>query len=330
MDHALAESLMNLRQLRYICEIAKCDFNISRAAKGLRTNQPGVSKQVRLLEDELGFPIFSRWRSRLSGPTAEGAAVLALAETALKQVDSIKSISYELRQDKPATLLIAATSTQARYVLPQIMKRFAERHPNVTITMRHSDPSRIIDMVEGGMADLGITSEDPPNTRGLVVLPCRRFERVVIVPKDHALCAKKRPTLKDLVKYPLVTYDRSHTAGRQVIEAFEDAGLTPQTVVIAIGADVIKSCVEQGLGIGVISEVSFDPQRDAHLRAMRVGHLFAPSITKILLPRERYVRRFTYDFIELCEARWTRSKVQQAIAQVNAGDERTPAPIVDA
>jgi LysR family cys regulon transcriptional activator len=304
---------MNLRQIRYIWEITKCDFNISRAAKALQTNQPGVSKQIRLLEDELGFPIFRRRRSRLSGVTSEGAKVVAMAENIVKEIANIKAISDDVRQEQSAALVIAATYTQAGYVLPQIMKRFAALHPNVTITMRHADPGRIMAMVEAGQADIGVTSEDPTSTRALLALPCRRFDKVVVVPKNHPLLKKKRLTLKDLVQYPLVTYDPSFTAGRQIVEAFRNEGLAPQTVVIAIGADVIKSCVEQGLGIAVLSQVSFDAQRDINLRALKAGHLFEPSTTKILLSRDRYVRRYTYDFMELCEPRWTRSNVQQSM-----------------
>jgi len=309
---------MNLRQIRYICEITKSEFNISRAAKALRTNQPGISKQVRQLEQELGFAIFKRRRNRLSGVTTEGADLVVMAENIMKEVDNIKAMSRDVHQDKSATLLIAATHTQARYVLPQIMKRFATRHSNVTITMRHADPGRIMDMVEAGMADLGITSEDPPATRGLLALPCRRFDKVVIVPKHHELCKKKRITLKDLAQYPLVSYEPAFTAGHQVIEAFEKEHLRPHTVVVAIGADVIKTCVEEGLGIAVLSEVTFDPKRDVNLRAIAAGHLFEPSTTKILLSRDRYMRRYTYDFIELCEPKWTRSKVQESLVRSSA------------
>jgi len=312
---------MNLRQIRYICEITRSEFNISRAAKALRTNQPGISKQVRQLEQELGFAIFRRRRSRLSGVTTEGETLVAMAENIMKEVDNIRAMSRDVRQDKSATLLIAATHTQARYVLPQIMKRFATQHPNVTITMRHADPGRIMDMVEAGMADLGVTSEDPPPTRALLALPCRRFDKVVIVPKRHELTGKKRITLKDLAQYPLVSYEPTFTAGHQVIEAFEKQSLHPHMVVVAIGADVIKTCVEEGLGIAIISEVTFDAKRDVNLRAIAAGHLFEPSTTKILLSRDRYVRRYTYDFIELCEPKWTRSKVQESLMKSNGGEK---------
>jgi len=233
---------MNLRQIRYVCEIARCEYNISRAAKALKTNQPGISKQVRLLEEELGFEIFKRRRSRLSGITAEGTKVVAMAANILKEVDNIKTVGYDARQELAATLLIAATHTQARYVLPQIIKRFAAHRPNVTITMRHADPSRIVDLVEAGMADLGVTSEDPGNARELLALPCRRFRKMVIVPRNHALCSKRRLSLEDLARYPLVTYEPAFTAGRQVIEAFERQRITPQLAVIAIGADFIELC----------------------------------------------------------------------------------------
>jgi len=306
-------SPVNLRQLRYVHEIASHDFNISRAAKMLKTNQPGISKQVRMLEEELGFSIFKRRRSRLSGTTHEGEKVIAIAANIVQQIENIRAISHEVLTDRPAQLVIAATHTQARYVLPSIIRGFAARHPNVTITMRHSDPARTVELVEAGMADIGVTSGDPATTRTLLPLPCHEFQKMVIVPKGHPLCAKKRIGLRDLERYPLVNYDTLFTAGRQVTDAFEAAGLKPRMAVIAIGADVIKSCVEQGLGIAVLSEVAFDEKRDTNLRALPAGHLFAPSVTKILLSRDRYIRPYTYDFIELCDPHWTRSRVQESM-----------------
>ncbi|MDH3282933.1 MAG: LysR substrate-binding domain-containing protein [Gammaproteobacteria bacterium] len=306
---------MNVRQIRYIWEITKSEFNISRAAKALKTNQPGISKQVRLLEDELGFTIFKRRRSRLSGVTAEGVKVVAMAANIVKEMDNISAMSHDVRKDDSAPLLIAATHTQARYVLPQVMKRFVANHPNVRITMRQADAGRIIEMVEAGMADLGVTSEDPATTRSLLVLPCWRFQKVVIVPKDHELCRKKRITLNDLAEYPMVCYEPAFTAGRQVIEAFEKERLLPKITVIAIGADVVKTYVEEGLGIAVLLEATFDAKRDVNLQAIGAGHLFEPSTTKIFLSRDRYIRHRTYDFIELCESRWTRSNVQRLMTQ---------------
>lgn len=306
---------MNLQQMRYLREITRCEYNISRAAKALGTNQPGVSKQVRLLEEELGFAVFRRRRGRLAGTTAEGAKVVGIAEDIVKGMDNIQAIGHDVRADQSASLVIAVSHTQARYVLPGVLKRFAARHPRMTIAMRHTDPGRIMDIVESGEADLGVTSEVPPEGGALLALPCRRFEKVVLVPRGHALARRKALTLADLAQYPMVGYAPAFTAGDQVVQAFRNEGIEPRMAVIAIGADVIKACVEEGLGIAVLSEVAFDARRDQALRALPAGHLFAPSVTNVLLSRERYVQRHTHEFIELCNPRWTRASIEQAMAR---------------
>ncbi|MGZ8231654.1 MAG: LysR substrate-binding domain-containing protein [Burkholderiales bacterium] len=305
---------VNLRQLQYICEIAKRDdLSISAVAAALHANQPGISKQLKLLEEELGVAIFGRARNRLAGITPEGEQILVHAHAILNEVGSIRGIGKERMLDNAGPLVVAVTHTQARYVLPSVVKSFSRRYPKVRITMRHADPERIAHMLASGEADLGVTTNDAPDVADLVVLPLREFSRIVVVPRAHPLTRSKRLTLKQLAAHPLVTYEPAFTSREVVLQAFSKAGLEPNVVISAIDGDVIKTCVEQGLGYAVLSEVTFDPGRDTNLRALAAGHLFPPSVTRMWLSRQRYIRRYTYEFIEMCAPRWTRTSVQQLV-----------------
>jgi LysR family cys regulon transcriptional activator len=302
---------MNLRQLRYIAEIAERDLNISAVASSVHTSQSGISKQVKLLESELGIEIFVRARGRLRGITPLGARVVEYARNALAEVDNIRAISEERK--RPGSMTIATSHTQARYVLPDIMKRFSARYPKVRISLAHGSPAEIAELVRAGKADIGVSTETA-RTKELLSLPYRRFERVVIVPRGHPLLRMKRVTLKALARYPLVSYEPQYSGRRDVVRAFEKAGLAPRMPVSATDADVIKTYVEQGLGIAVLSEVTFDAARDASLGAIPAGHLFAPSTTILLLNRKRYLQQHAYDFVEMCLPKWTRADVQRAAA----------------
>lgn len=291
---------MNLRQLRYIVDIADRGLNISATAAALHTAQSGISKQVRLLEAELGVDIFVRAGTRLSGVTAVGAKVIAAARAALVEIGNIRAVSREDVNSESGRLTIATSHTQARYLLPEIIKAFTRLHPRVGITLRHGDPGQIAALVRKGEADIGVTTDPPRGAPELLAVPCRQFERVIIVPPGHPLLDGRRPTLKQVCRYPLVTYEPQFTGRWQVVEAFEKQGLTPTLVISAIDADVIKTCVEQGLGIAVLSEVTFDPARDTGLRAIPAGHLFAPSTTSLLVHRKRHLHPPARDFIDLC------------------------------
>jgi LysR family cys regulon transcriptional activator len=306
---------MNLRQMRYLCEIAKRELNISAVAAALHTNQPGISKQVKLLETELGIQIFVRSRNRLSGITPHGRKIIEMAHSITNEVANMKAVSRDVVQKDSGSLVIAVTHTQARYVLPEVIKRFTARYPKVRITMRHADPEKITEMLLSGAADLGVTTNDPPALRELVVLPVREFQRVVVVPRGHKLLRSRRLTLKELARCPIVTYEPAFTAREIVVRAFDKAKLEPKLVISSIDADVIKTCVEQGMGIAVLSEVTFDAGRDLNLAAIPAGHLFDPSITKIWLCRKHYLRRYAYDFIEMCNPRWSRSAVEHLMAE---------------
>lgn len=308
---------MNLRQLRYITEIAQRELNISVAAAGLHTSQSGISKQVKLLEDELGFEIFLRSRSRLQAITPKGQRVIAYARNALEQISNISAVAAS---GKAATVITVATShTQAQYVLPQVMKRFATRFPKVRISLLHGDPGQTAERVLSGEADIGVSTEDARGHKELLALQYQAYRRIVIVPREHPLLRLKRVTLKALTRYPLVTYEPQFAGHREIVRTFARSGLTPRLIVSATDADVIKTYVEQGLGIAVLSEVTFDPSRDVGLRAIPAGHLFPPARTNVLLHRRRYLHRHPYEFVQMFVPAWTRAYVQSAAASRKAG-----------
>lgn len=305
---------MNLRQLRFVCEVARrAGFSVSAAAAVLHINQPGISKQIKLLEEELGVAIFLRSKNRLVGLTLEGERIITHAEIILNEARSISEIGKENSLEQSGPLVIAVTHTQARYFLPPIMKKIASAYPKVRITMRHADPGRIAEMLAAGEADLGITTNEAPKGSSIVVLPCRKFNRVVVVPNNHPLTRSRRLTLKTLSSYPLVTYEPAFTAREVVINAFRESALEPKVVISAIDGDVIKTCVEQGLGYAVLSEIAYDKARDINLKSLPANHLFPGATTQVWIWRNRYIRGFTYEFIELCSPHWTRTAVQQAL-----------------
>lgn len=305
---------MNLQQLRYVCEIAQRGLNISAAAAALNTNQPGISKQIRQLEAELGLTIFERSRNRISGITPLGQQVVELAQDVMNQIAQISAIGRDPVLETSGALVVATSHTQARYVLPDVLRRFTARFPGVSLTLRHANPAQITEMLLSGEADLGVTTETERIPRALIGLPCRRFERVLMVPAGHPLLAKGTIALADVAAGPLVAYESVFTGRRVVDRAFAAAGLTPRHVLTAIDADVMKKCVENGLGITVLSEVTFEAARDTGLRAIPVGHLFEPSITSVALRRQRRMRRYEYDFIAMCGPAWTRARIQAALA----------------
>lgn len=303
---------MNLQQLRLIVEISRQGLSISKAASALHTSQPGVSKQVSLLEQELGFDVFTRSRSRLVGFTEGGRKVIDFAGKALEEITNIQRVSQEYKRPDTHIISIATSHTQARYVLSEIMRDFSARFPNVSIRLRLGNPQQITELVLSGETDIGITTDPTDHVRDLLTLPYRNFERLVIAPRGHELLRTKRITLKKLSRYPLIAYEPQFTGWHAVSDAFRKEGLVPKVFVSAIDADVIKTCVEQGMGIAVLSEVTFDTKRDTALQAIRTGSMFAPATTNFLLHRKRYLPKFTYDFIETCMPAWTKAHLHKA------------------
>jgi len=310
---------MNLQQLRYICEVAHCGLNVSLAAEKLHTAQPGVSNQIKLLEEELNVQIFERNGKRLVGVTEPGRIIVAMAAEVLRGIGNIKQVGTEFSKESCGTLSIATTHTQARYSLPPIIKAFTERFPDVRLQMHQGSPKQISELATSGVADIAIATEAIGLSNDLIVLTCYKWNRCVVVPPGHPLLTAKEVTLEKLAEYPVVTYDSAFTGRSKVHQAFESKGLKPNVVLAAIDADVIKTYVELGLGIGLMAEMAFDPKRDKNLRAIDVSHLFEPSTTSIGLRRGSYLRGFTYAFIEMLAPHLTRDVVDECMGAPVSG-----------
>jgi LysR family cys regulon transcriptional activator len=306
---------MNFQQLRYLNEIVRCNLNISDAANALYTSQPGVSKQIKLLEEELGIDIFVRNGKRIVAITEPGKVVLGIAQRMLHETENLKQVGQEFKQQDSGSLTIATTHTQARYALPRVVKAFTQRYPEVKLGLHQGSPVQIAEQVLSGEADIGIATESIALYDALVTLPCYEWHHCVVVPPKHPLLQEKRLTLKKLAQYPLITYDFAFTGRNKINKAFSDAGITPNIALTAIDADVIKTYVELGLGVGIVAQMAFIPERDKHLHMLDAGHLFEPSTTRIAIRQNQYLRGFGYHFIELFAPHLTRDVVSKALHQ---------------
>ena len=303
---------MKLQQLRYIWEVARHDLNVSATAQGLFTSQPGISKQIRLLEDELGVEIFERSGKHLARVTPAGEIILEKAGEILRTVESIKKVAQEFRNDHRGTLSIATTHTQARYALPPTIKAFMERYPEVSLHMHQGTPVQISEMAADGSVDFAIATEALELFSDLVMMPCYEWNRCVIVPRGHPLVALAALSIEEVAKYPLVTYVFGFTGRSRLDEAFHSRGLSPRVVFTATDADVIKTYVRLGLGIGIIARMAVDETLDADLVALDASRLFRPSVTKIGFRRGTFLRGYMYEFIELFAPHLTRRVVDEA------------------
>jgi LysR family cys regulon transcriptional activator len=304
---------VNLQQLRYLCAVVDHGLNVSVAADALFTSQPGISKQIRQLEDELGVPIFIRQGKRLAALTAGGEVIVATARRALQELNNLKRVGAEFKSEDTGTLAIATTHTQARYVLPQVLKRFAERYPKVRLLLHQGNPAQVAEHTQRSDVDVGIATEVLADYPGLVSLPCYTWNRCVIVPKGHPLAKVQPLTLEAVARYPIVTYDFSFTGRSQINAAFAAKGLEPNIVLTALDSDVIKTYVELGLGVGIVAQMAHDPVRDSQFDKLDAAHLFAASMTRLALRRGVYLRGFVYEFITLFAPQFDRSAVDAAL-----------------
>jgi len=304
---------MNLQQLRYMCEVAKQGLKISEAAETLYTSQPGISKQIRQLEEELGVEIFVRNGKRLVAITEPGQAVLGIAQRVLHDMENLKQVGQEFNAQDSGSLTIATTHTQARYALPQVVQQFMMRYPKVKLGLHQGNPTQIAEQVLSGEADLAIATESLALYDDLVALPCYEWNHCIITPPRHPLLKEEELTLAKIAQYPIITYDFAFTGRGKINAAFEQANLTPNIALTAIDADVIKTYVELGLGIGILAKLAFNPERDRHLRMLDAAHLFQPSTTRIALRKNEYLRGYTYDFIELFAPHLTHAVVARAM-----------------
>jgi len=313
-------SAVKLQQLRYIWEVARRGLNVSATAASLHTSQPGVSKQIRQLEDELGTQIFQRNGKHLVEITAGGAAIIEVAGRILGEVENIRRIAQDYNDDSRGSLTIATTHTQARYVLPSTIKRFIANYPDVALHMHQATPMQISELAANRTVDFAIATEALELFENLVMLPCYRWNRSIIVPEDHPLNAVTPLTLKAIAKYPIVTYGFGFTGRSQLDAAFAKAGLEPRVVITAVDADVIKTYVRLGLGVGIIASFAFEEKKDKDLRALRAEHLFDYSVTKIGFRRNAFLRTYMYEFIQLFAPHLSKEIVERAIATKDKDD----------
>ncbi len=304
---------MNFQQLRSLREAARRGFNLTEVARILNTSQPGVSRQIRELEDELGVDLFVRAGKRLTALTEIGELVLPTVENMLRDADNLRRAGEEFAQQSQGTLAIAATHSQARYALPGAVRDFRLRFPGVRLNLHQGSPDQVAGMLISGEADVGIATEALSNHDALLSLPCYRWTHSVIVPKDHPLLGVAPLTLEALAAHPIITYSEGYTGRLHIDAAFESAGLAFDLIITAMDADVIKTYVELGLGVGIVASIAFDADRDLHLHAIDAGHLFAVNQTKLAVRRGRFLRTYVYDFIETFAAPLGREAIEKAL-----------------
>ncbi|AOU97441.1 transcriptional regulator CysB [Acidihalobacter yilgarnensis] len=288
---------MKLRQIQYVCTVARNGLNVSAAAEALFTSQPGVSKQIRQIEDELGAQIFERSGRQFTCLTAFGRGILPYLERIQHEVDNTRRTAQELTSPGTGTLSIATTHTQARYALPDVISAFRARYPAVRLNLHQGTPDQIAALAVAGKVDIAIATEGLENFDELVLFPCYLWNRAVVVPKDHPLAQIQRPTLEDLASYPLVTYVFSFTDRSKMTSAFARRRLEPNLVLTATDAEVIKTYVRSGLGVGIIARMAYEPIRDTDLACIDIRHLFQDEVTSIGLRRGLVLSPPMYDFI---------------------------------
>lgn len=304
---------MNLHQFRFVDAAVRNGLNLTAAAKSLNTSQPGVSKAIIELENELGIKIFVRHGKRIKRVTEPGQYVVDAIGTILREVGNLRRIGEQYKAEDAGTLAIATTHSQARYVLPQPVAALRKRYPQVNISMHQGTPAQVAQMVTDEVADIGIATEALHDFRELVTLPCYEWEHVLIMPAGHRLAKVEPLTLEAIAELPLVTYDPSFTGRRRIDTAFAQRGLSPQIALEAIDSDVIKTYVRLGLGVGIVAKMAVDPTTDKDLVARPLGAFLGQNIARIALKRGAYLRDFVYHFAELLSDRLDRNLIQQAM-----------------
>ena len=308
---------MNFQQLRSIREAARRGYNLTEVANALFTSQPGVSRQIRELEDELGVVIFERNGKRLTGMTEPGKGILKIIDRLLVEAENLQQASQEYAGQRSGTLSVAATHTQARYALPKVVQGFRSTYPDVRIALQQSAPEHIAEWVLSGKADIGIATEGLSQFPDLVSFPCYRWSHLIVVPDNHPLLARSPIRLEDLAEFPLITYDIGFTGRGHIDAAFAKAGVQPDIVLTAMDSDVIKQYVSLELGVGIVASMAFDHGRDKGLRAVEASHLFAPNTTRLAVRRGAYLRSYAYHFIQQVAPELSRADIDAAL---NGGD----------
>lgn len=303
---------MKLQQLRYLCEVAKQRLSVSDAAVALHTSQPGVSKQIRLLEEELGVELLVRSGKRVVDLTEPGRAIVGVAERVLRETVNLKRVAEDYHSEDTGTFTLATTHTQARYSLPNVIKQFSARYPKVKLNLHQGNPTQVAEEVVAGKADLGIATESLADIAELISLPCYEWHHCLVTTPGHPLLKQGSISLFDIGRYPIITYDTAFAGRSKINRAFEQQGVAPNIILTALDADVIKAYVALGLGIGIVAKMAFEPARDTGLRMIAIDDLFPLNITRIAFRRDGYLRRYVYEFIELFATHLTRDVVERS------------------
>ena len=318
---------MKLHQLRYLAAVAQNGLNITAAAQKLHTSQPGVSKQIKLLEDELGFQIFARDGRNLTHVTPAGEQVIERALRILREVQSIRGLSEEWRDETSGSLSLGTTHTQARYVLPAVLKAFRDRYPQIRLHLHQGTSEQIAEMAELDRIDFAINTGSQELFADMVLLPCYQWHRRVVVPKGHPLAEAGRLTLKALAEHPIITYVFSFSGPSSLQDIFARAGLTADVALTARDADVIKTYVRLGLGVGIVANMAVETEEDRDLVSIDAAHLFPAHTTWVGFRRDMLLRKYMYEFLQLFAPHLTRRLVDRA--QSAAGDAEVAALLAD-
>ena len=308
---------MKLQQFKYILGVVNHDLNVSKAAESFFTSQPGVSRQIRMLEEELNIKIFERHGKLLTGITPVGKEILAIAAEVSDRIEGIKRIAQEYSNESHGSLTIATTHTQARYVLPKTILDFTNKFSDVSFHMQQGTPIQISESASNGSVDFAIASEAMEQFSNLVTMPCYSWNRILLVRSDHPLVNEENLTLKKIAEYPLVTYINGFTGRYQLDNAFKKASVTPKIMFTAADADIIKAYVKMKLGVGIIASVAYEPEFDADLVSIDVSHLFDTCITKIAVKRGVTLRKYMYEFIALFAPHLTENLIDAAMGTKN-------------
>jgi LysR family cys regulon transcriptional activator len=315
---------MNLNQLRFVREVVRQKLNLSVAAQTLFTSQPGVSKAIIELEDELGIQIFVRHGKRIKALTESGRAMLPIIERLLLEAENLRRVGAEFASQETGNLTLATTHTQARYTLPRVVQEFKRRYPDVRLSLLQGSPLQLAEMVLRDQADVAVATEAIATIPGLVSVPCFQWEHALVVPHGHPLleaAGDSAVTLAQLARYPLVTYVSAFAGRTHIDEAFAKREIVPDIVLEAIDADVIKTYVEAGFGVGIVAAIAYDAERDRGLAAIPAGHLFGRNVTHLAVKRGAYLRGFVYSFIELVAPGIDRAMVDKLLGGAHVGAE---------
>lgn len=304
---------MNIRQLQLLSQVVDCNLNISRAARMAHTSQPSVSRHLQALENQLGLRIFVRTKRKVTGLTTTGHQVLQSARRILCEIETLNDLGKKSDADQHGSITIAASHTYARYVLPTVVRSFMQRYPHVRLALRQGDPQQILQWVNTGATDIGVCAEPNDRPKDVLFFSCNRHERLILTPNRHPLVKVKKPTLYQLSKHPIITYDSQFAIHKSIVRSFETRGLEPNIVLTATDVDVMKTYVRSGLGIAVVASLAYDKADDYGLAAINANHLFEPTTIKLGLRKGTFLRSYVYDFIELFAPSLKRDEIQRAL-----------------